>query len=298
MADSLGLGVPTIWGAAIWSRREARAPIGGLTLTCDQFGCDRVPVVYRQWLSLEDAVLRTTIRYQDGSGFETQQFFSMSSFGLFVLCLKNIGGSAQRIWRVVLPSVQPPTSNAFIHYQWIDALGGEEGQWLVSPLDGDNNVITGISPASFTQLAWAVRANKTLRATSAGTHELTLAPGESAMVVLSVVAGGNYVVPGLSADECLELARQQVMADPLDFEHFASSNRDAWEKLWAQTAVLAIPDEKYERVWYRSLFRMIMTVGSKRYLPGECMFAVAAWDMRPFTYGGGAWAAMKFIAAG
>jgi hypothetical protein len=88
------------------------------------------------------------------------------------------------------------------------------------------------------------------------------------------------------------------MADPLDFEHFASSNRDAWEKLWAQTAVLAIPDEKYERVWYRSLFQTIMTAGSKRYLPGESMFAVPCWDMRPFTYGAAGWAAMTFIAAG
>jgi hypothetical protein len=289
MANSLGLGVPTIWGAAIWSRRDARAPIGGLTLACDQFGSERVPAIYRQWLSLEDAVLRTTVRYQDGSGFETKQFFSMSSPGLFILYLKNIGGSAQRKWRVVLPSVQPIN-------QWITTRIRE--MWLVSALDGDHNLVTGVAPISFTQMAWAVRADKPLRATSAGTYELMLAPEESAMVVLSLAAGGNDVIPGLSADECLALARQNVMVGPLDFEYFASSNRGAWETLWAHTAVLAIPQEEYERVWYRSLFQTIMTAGSKRYLPGESMFAVPCWEMSPFTYGAAGWAAMTFIAAG
>jgi hypothetical protein len=297
MADAQGLGVPTIWGAAIWSRREARAPMGGLTLACDQFGSDRVPTLYRQWLSLEDAVLRTTFRYQDGSGFETQQFFSMSTPGLFVLGLKNMGGLAQRKWRVVLPNLQRvvvPSLEPENH--WINAMLGE--MWLVSPPGGDNNVLTGVSPASFTQMAWAVRANKTLRVTTAGTYELALAPEESVTVVLSVVAGGNDVIPGPSGDECLELARQQVMAGPLDFDQLAGSNRDAWEKLWASTAVLAIPEEKYERIWYRSLFQTIMTAGSKRYLPGESMFAVPCWDMRPFTYGAAGWAALAFIAAG
>ena len=41
-----------------------------------------------------------------------------------------------------------------------------------------------------------------------------------------------------------------------------------------------------------------MTAGSKRYLPGESMFAVPCWDMRPFTYGAAGWAALTFIAAG
>ena len=289
MADSLGLGVPTIWGAAIWARREGRAPMGGLTLACDQFGSEPVPAVYRQGLSLEDAVLRTTVRFQDGSGFETQQFFSMSSPGLYVLHLKNIGGTAERKWRIVLPSVQPDN-------EWISTEQGE--MWLVSPLDGDHNVVTGVSPITFTQMAWAVRANKTIRTTSSEALELTLAPEESATVALSMAAGGNDAVPGPSADECLVLARQQVMADPVDFEHLAGSNHDAWEKLWAQTAALAIPDEKFECIWYRSLFQTIMTAGAKRYLPGESMFAVPCWDMRPFTYGAPGWAAFTFIAAG
>lgn len=296
MADALGLGVPTIWGVSIWARREARASMGGLALACDQFPPDRIPSIYRQQLSLEDAVLRTTVRYQDESGFETQQFFSMSSLGLFVLHLKNIGGLAPRKWRVVLPTFDPNGE-----------LGGNGLEtWLVSPFDGQNNVITGVSPASFTQLAWAVRADKSLRTTStqtkgatfAGAYELTLAPEESALIVLSTVAGGNDVIPGLSADECLQLARQEVMDGPLDFERLASSNREAWEKLWAQTAVLAIPDEKHERVWYRSLFQTIMTCGSKRYLPGECMFAVPCWSMYPFTYGAAGWGAMTLIATG
>jgi hypothetical protein len=289
MTNTLGLGVPTMWGAAIWANRAERAPMGGITLSCDQFGFDRIPRVYRQQLSLEDAVLRTTVGYEDGSGFETQQFFSMSSPGLFVLYLKNMGGVEQRRWGITLPT-----------------LNNQVETWLVSPLDAENNVISGASPATFTQLAWAVRANKALHkisgeeqgATFAGRYELALAPEESVLIILSTVAGGNDVLPGLSADECLQLARQEVMAAPMDFPRLASANSAAWEELWAQTAVLTVPDVTYERVWYRSLFQTIMTVGSKRYLPGESMFAVPCWSMQPFTYGAAGWGTLALLTAG
>ena len=297
MANALGLGVPTMWGAAIWAHREARAPMGGIALSCDQFGVDRIPKVYRQRLLLEDAVLRTTVGYEDGSGFETQQFFSMSSLGLFVLHLKNTGGAEPRRWRIALPTFDPNNE--------LGPDGGVE-TWFVSSPDRESHVITGVSPASFTQLAWALRTNKALQTaageshgpTFAGRYELTLEPEESALIILSTAAGGNDVIPGLSADECLQHARQEVMAGPFDFDSLASANHEAWEKLWAQTAVLAIPDETCERVWYRSLFQTIMTVGSRRYLPGESMFAVPCWSMYPFTYGAAGWGALALIAAG
>ena len=296
MADALGLGVPEIWGSALWFRRDARTAMGGLTLACEQFSPHRIPTVYRQQLSLEDALLCTTVGYEDGSSFETQQFFSMSSLGLYVLQLKNIGGHAPRKWKVALPSFDP--TNEFWGYQDAEI-------WITS-VDDKNNILSGVSPATFTQLAWALRTDKALRATStekkgvtfADTYELTLAPGESALFVLSIAAGGNDVIPGLSADECAQDARQEVMAGPLDFERLANSNREAWKSLWAQTAVLAIPDEIHERTWYRSLFQTIMTTGSKRYLPGECMFAVPCWNMYPFTYGAAGWATMAFAAVG
>jgi len=296
MADSLGLGVPAMWGAAIWARREARAPMGGIRLVCDQFGVNRIPSVYRQQLSLEDALLRTTVGYEDGSGFETQQFFSMSSLGLYVLQLKNIGGQAPRKWQVALPSFDPTN----------EVWGYQDAEIWITSHDDKNNLLSGVSPDTFTQLAWALHTDKALSSapteakgvTFAEKYELTLAPGESALFVLSIVAGGNDVIPGLSADECERLARQEVTAEPMDFERLANSNREAWKELWAQTAVLAIPDEIHERTWYRSLFQTIMTTGSKRYLPGECMFAVPCWSMHPFTYGAAGWVAMAFTAVG
>ena len=296
MTDALGLGIPKVWGSALWFRRDARTAMGGLTLVCEQFSTGRIPNVYRQQLSLEDALLRTTVGYEDGSGFETEQFFSMSSLGLYVLQLKNIGGQAARKWKVALPSFDPAN----------EIWGYQDAEIWITSVDEKNNLLSGYSPSSFTQLAWALRTDKALTATSkekkgvtfADSYELTLAPGESALFVLSIEAGGNDVIPGLAADECVRLVRKEVMAGTLDFERLANSNREAWKKLWAQTAVLVIPDEMHERTWYRSLFQTIMTTGSKRYLPGECMFAVPCWNMYPFTYGAAGWAPMAFTAVG
>jgi len=99
-------------------------------------------------------------------------------------------------------------------------------------------------------------------------------------------------------DDYVQRCEKIVAGEGLDYDRLEHSHREAWLALWRQSAALAIPDAAMEQMWYRSLFWTLCTCGSEHFLPGESMFVVPCWSMRPFSYGAAGWAVQAFISAG
>ena len=145
------------------------------------------------------------------------------------------------------------------------------------------NSLLGSSAAdAFTPFSWSLQSNLPLTLGSDKRVTLHLTPGQPLCLTFSLQVAGS----------------DKPAAAPAGFDVLLAAHRAAWEKLWRQCAVLAIPDADLERLWYRSLYWTLSTCGSQRYLPGESMFAVPCWDMHPFTYGAAGWATQAFTAVG
>lgn len=268
MANASGLAIPKVFGGDLWKNPVDRMSVKGPELTCAEFPADRKPTAYRQELGLADGVIRTRAVYEDGGGYEAELFCSMADRHLVVLRVKNLGGTGQRVWRLVRPVTDYTVTNP------------------------TQDVILGqTTRKEYTRDAWAVRLSKGWTTDSDGHEIVKLSPGETLTLVYSCTTqwdGEDYV----------QLCRKTVSEKKLDDKRLVKDHGGAWASLWGQSATLAIPDPALERMWYRSLFWTLSTCGSGHFLPGESMFGVDCWGMRPFTYGAAGWAVHALMAAG
>ena len=268
LANVAGLGIPKLWAADVWKDAQARESIDGPVMVCDEFGPERQPAAYRQTLSLADGVLTTTVGYESGCGYATELFCSMAEQHCVVLRLKNLGGDQARTWKLRWPA----------------------GAFTLTKFAPET--VAGQSPTNaFTRIAWAARTSQPLSALPDGQSTLHLAPGASVTLVFALTTQWD------GADYVQRCATAATGGGP-GFDGLRAAHAEAWQALWQQTAVLAVPDAALERLWYRSLFWTISTCGSRRFLPGESMFVVDCWRMHPFTYGAAGWAVQALTAVG
>lgn len=254
-----GLGIPKLWGAELWANAELRLSVPGPMLACDS--AVGLPLSeYRQALSLRDGVAFTEARYGTNAGYAAEIFCSMADPGLMVMRVTPRGGAIGR-WSVEVPTEATSTNCP-------------------------SSVLTGKSAAAaFTPFAWTMRADRPLTHAADRRYTFALPPGGHATFAFRLVAGGPAAGPGAGTEEG-------------SFDALLAAHRAAWDALWRQCAVLALPDPALERLWYRSVYWTISTCGSDRYLPGESMFCVPCWNMHPFTYGAAGWAAQALTSLG
>lgn len=132
----------------------------------------------------------------------------------------------------------------------------------------------------FTPIAWSLRHDVFL----SSDLSFSLAPGETATFLFSV-----------SFDPAVDLRG----ATP-DMDALVQQQERAWKRQWRSIASVILPDGDYARWFYRSIYTLYATAGSKQYLPGEEQFSNPDpdWKMHAFTYGYGGWGAMAFMALG
>jgi len=253
-----GLGIPTLWSAELWRNTDQRLPLAGPLLACDAL-TGLTAVSYHQELSLTDGLAKTSVRYPQDAGYDSEVFCSMADPSLLAIRLTPLGESA-REWHLDLPAT---------------AILGQP-----SP-----NLLVAASPAdAFTRFNWSLHSDQPLTRAAANHFTLHLTPGQAVSLSFHLQATGSSKPGGVQTIT--------GFADQL------TAQRAAWDALWRQCAVLALPDADIERLWYRSLYWTLSTCGSNRYLPGESMFGVPCWDMHPFTYGAAGWATQAFTAVG
>jgi len=255
-----GLGFPTLWSDALWRNTDQRLPLTGPLLACDALA-GLTPVSYHQELSLTDGLAKTSVRFPQDAGYDAEVFCSMAEPSLLAIRLTPRGESA-RLWHLQLPTA-------------------------ANLKQASPNALSGTSaPDAFTLFYWSLQSNLPLTRSADNPVTLQLTPGQPLCLTffLHPINSDKFAAPPAGADA--------------SFDALLTAHRAAWEKLWRQCAVLAMPDADIERLWYRSLYWTLSTCGSKRYLPGESMFAVPCWDMHPFTYGAAGWALQAFTAVG
>ena len=253
-----GLGFPTLWSDALWRNTNQRLPLTGPLLTCDAL-TSLTPVSYHQELSLTDGLAKTSLRFPQDAGYDAEVFCSMAEPALLAIRLTPRGETA-RLWRLQLPAAASLTQ--------------------ASP----NELLGSAAADAFTPFSWSLHSNLPLTRSSDNQITLQLTPGQPLCLTFSLHPTGSDKIAAAGA--------------PAGFDALLAAHRAAWDKLWRQCAVLAMPDADLERLWYRSLYWTLCTCGSKRYLPGESMFGVPCWDMHPFTYGAAGWALQAFTAVG
>lgn len=91
---------------------------------------------------------------------------------------------------------------------------------------------------------------------------------------------------------------QDALKNCRNFAMLRKAHSDAWKSDWEKTAVLELPEEPLEILWYRSLFWLLCTSGSQHFLPGECQFSHEGWNMLPFTYGAAGWGVLAYTMLG
>jgi hypothetical protein len=253
-----GLGIPALWGAELWQNADKRLALKGMMLSCAALD-GLTPVSYQQEVALRDGLAKTTVRYAGDVGYDTELFCSMSDPSLLVIRLTPQGAIAKE-WRLDIPLAGDPEQRS------PQLLAGK------SALD------------AFTPFTWTLNSDRPLTPAATGGFTVQLAPAQSLTLSLRLQSG----------------APDPVAAGPVptDFAGLLARHRSAWDGLWQRCAVLALPDARIERLWYRSLYWTLSTCGNRRYLPGESMFVVPCWDMHAFSYGAAGWATQAFTAVG
>ena len=269
LANHFGTGLKYLWLSDLWEDEKSRLPLTSPVIECaDFFGH---PTIYRQTLSLIDGVLRTRVIFDDQVGYESTICCSYDTKPLLLVQIQSLDLKKTRTWKVILPTVGFETT--------------QESSRLVRGITKDE---------SFTSVAWSTYCNKPLLPEENVGHRryfVDLGPNETLSIRFAVATHWS----GQDFKEQSYLAlRKEHSPDELLVAH-----KRVFKDAWRQTAVVILPDKGYERLFYRSVFWLLCTSGSKMFLPGEAQFAVGnAWDMHPFTYGAAGWAIHAFVSLG
>lgn len=257
-----GLGMPETWFAGYWRDEQARQSIPGPAFQCNEYHSN--PVTFSRHLNIANGVLSTMAQYQNGAAYEAKMFFSHARRDLLVIELRNTSKD----------------SDASIELQY-----PREGFSLQKK---DERTITGISEGyPYTRMAWAVNLDRPLNGDG---QNLVIKPGESLELRFGFAVHWDGENIGERANEALQLQK--------DIQVLYAENEKAWRSEWDSTAVIVLPDKDYEQLYYRSIYWMLSTAGSRKFLPGEVMFSVPTWKMHAFTYGGGGWPVFAYTYLG
>ncbi len=299
LASKSGTGFPFMWFADVWKNPSSRTSLLGFQLSNSAIE-NTIPDKYFQQLDISSGILNTSYLYDEGS-YESEIFLSMDDLHLMVLKIKNTG-EKPCTWELLIPGKTDGFRVSRIHNKGLEGITTDslfrKSFWNIenhraAPLD-----------SFFTKVRWCLTSTIQINE-SKGDFDITLNPNESAVFTYRVFTGYDQ-------NEYL----QQPEAGGInvsDFEILKDLNTAAWKKQYDNTAAIILPEGDYAKLFYRSMYMLFATSGSRHFLPGETQFGTlhrdighladrsfsnCLWDMNPFTYGAAGWSAMAFTTLG
>jgi len=270
LANYNGLGFEKLWGAAFWADSSKRFFVSGPELSCLKQQKD-IPVSYTSSLGLEDGILATQIDYGAKGSYNSELFCSMASPNLLVLKVKATGKMTLDEWTLRLP-----------------VRGFDVTQLSKKSFSG---VSSAKSKTPFTITSWAMLANTELTFNiSDSLYHLKFPCSKELIIQFSVTTswdGANF------ENEPLKNLRSGK-----SYEDLKKSQVNVWTSMWNKSGVVVLPDKAHEQLFYRSVYYMFSTCGSKKFLPGETQFALPSWGMHSFTEGAAGWAVYAYTVLG
>jgi hypothetical protein len=270
LANYNGLGFEKLWGAAFWADSSSRFFMSGPELS-GLISQKDIPVSYASMLGLEDGILQTSIDYGAKGRYSSELFCSMATPNLIVLKVKTVAKMSSDGWTLKLP-----------------VRGFHLTQLSKSSFSGYS---TDEGKIPFTSASWAVLANTELIFNvSDSLFHLKFPSGNELIIQFSVTTnwdGANY-----KNDPVKNIATRK------SYDELKKSQIKAWESLWNKSGVVVLPDKAHEELFYRSVYYMLSTCGSRHFLPGETQFALPAWGMHPFTVGAAGWGVLAYTVLG
>ncbi|MBT6030970.1 MAG: hypothetical protein HOH19_00200 [Kordiimonadaceae bacterium] len=102
LADLKGLGFEKLWFTDVWRDKAARMPVNGPILYNSEYAT-KIPSQYTQNLSLKNGILSTIVKFSDGTGYETQMFFSGNDKHLLAIKIKDFS-PVKTNWQISTPT--------------------------------------------------------------------------------------------------------------------------------------------------------------------------------------------------
>jgi hypothetical protein len=269
LANYNGLGFEKLWGASFWADSSKRFFLAGPELSCSKQQ-KNIPVLYSSTLGLEDGILKTQIDYGAKGSYNSELFCSMAMPNLVVLKVKTSGEMSSDGWTLRLP------------------IRG----YVVTKLS--KRSVTGLSSSGvkvITETSWTVLANTDLYFNPTDSlYHLKIPDNKELIIQFSVNTnwdGANF-----------KSESQKNIATNKSYDELKKPHVNAWASMWDKSGVVVLPDKAHEQLFYRSIYYMFSTCGSKKFLPGETQFALPAWDMHPFTVGAAGWGVFAYTVLG
>jgi len=309
VADNGGLGFERLWLADLWRDPQTRIPLYGPLLKCDRYNArEQKPVGYSQRLDLHRAVLTTRVDFADEGGYETEVFISAANKDILVIKVKDTAPTGAAKWTLRLPLndttvtgygsgiVMNSADKPLFKARQIGA-NRIEGALLEQQTSLGKWSCYGPQPVEYeierpyTRICWIATCSNPLTPIGRpGHYTFELEAGQEAVIVFATTNhwdGADYV----------ERARNSIVAAS-DYGLLKAAHSAAWCADWRKTAVVEIPEERFEREFYRSIYLTLCTATSDKFMPGEAQFARPCWRMAPFSYGMAGWGVYAFAAIG
>lgn len=259
-----GLGLEKLWFADYWKNPKQREFLPGI-LIADENMQQGKPSSYKSLLNIDKAVCYTEAAYGNGISYKAELFFSFADDHLIGLRVINNSSSALS-FHVVLPVEN-------FNVEKINA----------NKISGTNQSGDYYNKASWT-ISSSVAINESL-----GKFTIPVPAGGSAELFYSVATqhdAANHQQLSMTA-----ISRYK------NFQAAMDAHVKAWKNIRSKIASVILPESDYARWFCRCIYTNYATAGSKKFLAAETQFAYPEedWDMHPFTYGHGSWAALSFM---
>jgi hypothetical protein len=299
LALQSGTGFPFMWFADVWKHESARTSLAGFHLANPLIE-EQTPDHYYQKLDISNGILKTDFS-ATGISYETEFFLSMDDRHLMALKVTNTGNTPIN-WDVIIPD----KGDGF-HVLQNDrySISGQTTDSLYAQSFWNIENHRAAPPESFfTQVKWKLKSNINIEPVKNG-FNATLPPEQSAVFWYTVVTSWDV--------DDLDNYEHQIEYGANDFELAKRKNKAEWERLYDNTSAIILPEGDYAKLFYRTVFSLFATSGSKHFLPGETQFGAlwrdighlatrsfsnCLWDMNAFTYGAAGWSAMAFTTLG
>lgn len=299
LANADGTGFPFMWFADVWKHESARTSLAGFQLS-NSLISKQTPDHYSQKLNISNGILRTRFSATDLS-YETELFLSMDDRHLMAMKVTNTGNTAIN-WDIIIPDrgdgfhvVQKDRNT--IAGQTADSLFAQSF-WAI-----ENH--RAAPPDTFlTRVKWQMKTDLGIESGKDG-FRVRLPKEQSAVFWYTVVTSWD--------EDNFDQYEPEIAYGAHDFEHAKSRSKSEWKRLYDNTAAIILPQGDYARLFYRTIFSLFATSGSKHFLPGETQFGAlwrdighlatrsfssCLWDMNAFTYGAAGWSAMAYTTLG
>ncbi|HEX8549366.1 MAG TPA: hypothetical protein VF691_20565 [Cytophagaceae bacterium] len=271
LVDQEGGGFDHVWYTDVWEDYSTRKAISGPLFECVSKKSEQISN-YNQEIKLDEGVVRTSVVYADGTGYESSIFCSMQDKNLLGIKIKTKPTGKPSAWTLGLLN-----DKVFLKYP-SDKEAQGRSSWF------------GYLQA----FAFSARTDKALKKNPLGLYEFTLNPGDSITLI--------YNLTTIFDTPDFEKTAYTAPSKPAQYDQLLSEHVQAFKQNWKETASIILPKSDYAQLYYRSLYWLFSVAGDSKFLPSEGISPAndpyEYWNMIPFTYGGAGWAAKAYIALG